>query len=75
MDRIRPAVEELLEAEDCDDPVALSQSAVRANVHASVDHLRFGSRILEQLIEKQELRIVGAEYSLGTGAVEFLETA
>jgi carbonic anhydrase len=67
--RIRPAVENLVETED---PDVLLETAVRANVKASVDHLRRGSKMLEQLIEEERLRIVGAEYSLETGTVEFL---
>ena len=53
------------------DPAALARQAVRANVHASVDHLRHGSEVLEDLAAGSGLRIVGAEYSLETGLVEF----
>ena len=74
VDRIRPAVENLLDSDDSDDLTMLCRSAVRANVQASVDHLKNGSGVLEQLIKKRELRIVGAEYSLETGAVEFLKS-
>lgn len=66
--RIRPAVENLAVVED---PDVLWDTAVRANVNASVDLLRRGSKMLERLIEKEQLRIVGAEYALETGAVEF----
>ncbi len=72
VERIRPAVEKLVDSENPDDPEMLLKSAVRANVKASVDQLRYGSNLLEQLIDDEELRIVGAEYSLQTGAVEFL---
>ncbi len=51
----------------------LVKHAVRANVGASVDHLRHGSEVLEQLILNEGLRIVGAEYSLETGVVEFFD--
>jgi carbonic anhydrase len=47
------------------------QRAVRANVDVSVNHLRRGSEILEQLIRTDGLLIVGAEYSIATGKVEF----
>lgn len=73
VDRIRPAVEQILDSEDPDDPTAFCQAAVRANIRASVDQLRRGSRILEQMVDNKELRIVGAEYSLETGAVKFLQ--
>jgi carbonic anhydrase len=35
--------------------------------------LRPNSQVLEQLIQDEGLRVVGAEYSLETGVVEFLE--
>jgi len=73
VDRIRPAVEVLLETELKDDSEALLRHAVRANIRASVSHLRHGSDILEQLIRKDELLVVGAEYSLETGVVDFFD--
>lgn len=71
VDRVRPSVEGLLTAEPRHDPAALVQLAVRANIVASVDHLRHGSPVLEQLIKDDGLLIVGAEYSLESGVVEF----
>src|SRR5438046_1919795 len=47
--------------------------AVRLNVSASADHLRHGSPVLEQLIKDAGLLVVGAEYSLETGRVEFFD--
>jgi carbonic anhydrase len=52
---------------------ALVREAVRANIRASADQLRHGSRILEQLIQDQGLLVVGAEYSLETGVVDFFD--
>ena len=75
VDRIRPSVEPWLETELRHDRDALVQQAVRANIHASVMHLRHGSQILEQLIRKDELLVVGAEYSLETGIVDFFDDA
>ena len=71
VERIRPAVENLVEEHGRGDLASLGEAAVRANVEASVNQLKHGSGILEQLIDRNELRIVGAEYSLETGAVEF----
>jgi carbonic anhydrase len=51
----------------------LGQAAVRANIRASVRHLRHGSDIIEQLIQKAGLMVVGAEYSLETGVVDFFD--
>jgi carbonic anhydrase len=73
VDRIRPSVEPLLRTELRRDPDALVREAVRANVRMSADHLRHGSEILEQLIQKDGLQVVGAEYSLDSGIVEFFD--
>lgn len=73
VDRIRPTVEALLETDLRRDPDALARQAVRANVHASANQLRHGSRILEDLIEREGLVVVGAEYSLETGLVDFFD--
>jgi carbonic anhydrase len=75
VDRVRPSVWPLLATELRDDAEALVRSAVRANVHASVNDLRHGSEILESLIANDGLLVVGAEYSLDTGVVEFLDGA
>lgn len=72
VNRISPAVESLLKTDLVNDPDALIEKAVRSNIHASVDQLRHGSEILEALIMNDQLQIVGAEYSLETGVVEFL---
>ncbi len=73
VDRVRPSVEALLATELREDPAALVRHAVRANIRASANHLRHGSEILEQLIQKEALLVVGAEYSLETGVVEFFD--
>ncbi|MEJ2422071.1 MAG: carbonic anhydrase [Acidobacteriota bacterium] len=73
VERIRPSVEELLQTDLKNDREGLARRAVRANVRASAAHLRTGSRILEQLIREDGLLVVGAEYSLETGAVDFFD--
>jgi carbonic anhydrase len=73
VDRVRPAVAGLVDAGVSGD--ALVRQAVRANIRASADHLRHGSDVLEQLIRDDGLLVVGAEYSLDTGAVEFFDGA
>jgi carbonic anhydrase len=73
VDRVRPSVEELLQTDLRHNPQALVQRAVRNNIRASADHLRHGSRVLEQLIQDDGLLVVGAEYSLETGVVEFFD--
>lgn len=69
VDRIRPALEPLLE-HDAATPL---QDAVVANVRHSVERLRHGSIILEELVESGDLTIVGAEYSMESGKVTFLD--
>ncbi len=73
VDCIRPAVRSLMQTELRNDLDALAQHAVRANVTMSVDHLQHGSEILERLIANGGLMIVGAEYSLETGEVDFFD--
>lgn len=73
VDRIRPSVEELLTPEALKNPEALVHHAVRANILASTNHLRHGSEILEQLILREGLLVVGAEYSLESGLVNFFD--
>jgi len=73
VDRIRPSVEGLLTTGLKEDGATLVEQAVRANIRASADHLRHGSQLLEQLIQDEGLLVVGAEYSLETGIVEFFD--
>ncbi len=73
VDLIRPSVEGLLATDLRHDLHALAQAAVRANIRASVKHLRHGSDIIEQLIQNAGLVVVGAEYSLETGVVDFFD--
>jgi carbonic anhydrase len=73
VDRIRPAVAGLLETGLGRDPDTLARQAVRANVRVSANSLRHGSPILEELIQGGKLLVVGAEYALETGQVEFFD--
>jgi carbonic anhydrase len=72
VDRIRPSVEPLLATTAGLPPEALLAHAVRANVRAAAHHMRHGSEVLERLVE-DGLLIVGAEYCLETGVVEFFD--
>lgn len=73
VDRIRPSVEPLLAEASGHDVAALLRRAVRANIRALASQLRNGSEILEHLIQNEGLVVVGAEYSLETGHVDFFE--
>lgn len=70
---IRPSLEPLLQQEQGGDTAAIMEQAVRANVGASVNRLRHGSGIIEELERDDGLLIVGAEYSLETGLVDFFD--
>src|ERR1700724_606995 len=73
VDLIRPSVESLLATELRHDLHALVRAAVRANIRASVKHLRHGSALIQQLMQKAGLMVVGAEYSLETGVLDFFD--
>jgi len=73
VDRIRPSVATLLDTDLKHDHDALVHQSVRANIRASVNQLRHGSELLENLLLTEGLLVVGAEYSLETGAVEFFD--
>ncbi len=73
VDRIRPFVATLTETDLKNDHEALVHHAVRANIRGAVNNLKQGSRILERLVQEDGLLVVGAEYSLETGVVDFFE--
>jgi carbonic anhydrase len=73
VDRVRPSVQTVLASSRTDDYATLLRASVRANVRASAGHLRHGSSLLEELIQHDGLLVVGAEYSLETGTVDFFE--
>jgi carbonic anhydrase len=73
VDRVRPSIATVIGAAPGADPDTLIGQAVRANVRASASHLRHGSALLEGLIEREGLLVVGAEYSLETGIVDFFD--
>jgi carbonic anhydrase len=73
VERVRPAIQGLLDTELRHDPEALMRHAVRANISAAANQLRHGSQVIEQLIQTDNLLVVGAEYSLEQGTVEFFD--
>src|SRR5213594_1109341 len=73
VDRIRPSIEPLLDTPLAEQPDALLAHAVRANIRSAADHLRHGSDVLERLAQRDGLLIVGAEYCLETGVVDFFD--
>jgi carbonic anhydrase len=69
VDRVRPSVAPLVAAGLATDPDRLRAAAVRANILASVEHVKRGSQLLERRVRAGELRVVGAEYDLSSGRV------
>jgi len=73
VDRVRPAIEGLVHTDLARDRPRLVEEAVRANVRASVNQLKHGSRMLEKMVLEDGMRVVGAEYSLESGEVDFFQ--
>lgn len=74
IDGIRPSVVPVLggDQHQCSQAELIDQ-AVRANVRASANYLRNESKLLKNLIDNEGLLVVGAEYSLETGEVDFFD--
>ena len=75
VDRVRPSIEGLLATDLRHDLDALVKQAVLANIRASANELRHGSQLLERLIQDDGLLVVGAEYFMESGVVEFFDGA
>lgn len=73
VDRVRPSIEALVNTDLAKDPPRLKREAIRANVRSSVNHLRHSSQIIERLVEKEGLLVVGAELDLTSGEVDFFD--
>jgi len=71
VERVRPAVE-AARLSGAVERAAVARAATRINVKMAVEHLRHGSPLLERLITHEGLMVIGAEYDLETGKVEFL---
>jgi len=73
VNRIRPHVEPLLLTDLKNKPEELLSASIRANILASTNSLRHGSQLLEKYLQSGKLKIIGAEYCLETGEVEFFD--
>jgi carbonic anhydrase len=71
VDRMTPAIKSVRPSQD--DDGGWMEKAVRANVSASLRHLLQTSGPIKEAVGAQTLTVVGAEYNLSTGAVEFLD--
>ena len=70
VDSIKPGIEDSIS--DLDSYDEKIQKAVRANVQTSINNLINESEILRQLRSESGLKIIGADYCLESGTVEFL---
>lgn len=73
VDRVRPSIEGLVATDLARDPTRLAREAMRANVRASVSHLRHSSEIIERLAATDGLWVVGAELDITSGEVGFFD--
>lgn len=74
VDRIQPHIEKVVSGKKRTKKKGqIWRDSVRANVLASTDHLRHGSQFLEELVRGKKIAIVGAEYCLESGAVDFFD--
>jgi carbonic anhydrase len=73
VDRVRPAIEPLTLTELANDPVRLRQQCVRANVRSAANHLRHGSPAMERMVANGQVIVIGAEYDLESGIVDFFD--
>jgi carbonic anhydrase len=71
VDRVTPAVHPIVKRNQFKDREDLVHQAMRANVEQSVNGLQMRSRFLRELVGSGQIKIVGAEYSIETGVVDF----
>jgi carbonic anhydrase len=72
-DRISPHIEPTLRLGEGSDSGVILRRLMRDNIRASADHLRHGSRILEDLVLAGRLAVITADYELETGQVQFFD--
>ena len=69
---IKPSVEAMLKNDLQEGPESLQRQAMRNNVLNSVHQLQQQSTLLRNQIDHEGLKIIGAEYCVSSGAVDFL---
>ncbi|WP_322056421.1 carbonic anhydrase family protein [Paraburkholderia sp. J63] len=73
LDRIKPAVQATTyEGDRSASNYTFVNAVARKNVEMTIANIRQNSPVLAELETQGKIRIVGAMYNLGTGAVEFL---
>lgn len=71
VDRVTPAVLPIVKRNSYKDKDDLVHQAMRANIEQSVNGLQMRSRILRGMVDRGQIKIIGAEYSIETGVVDF----
>jgi len=71
VNHVTPAVHPLVESGEYSDHNELLHQATRANIEQSVSGLQSQSTVLRELVSKEKLNIIGAQYDINTGKVEF----
>jgi carbonic anhydrase len=70
VERVRPAVEAARLGGG--DRETVARLATRINVQMAVQHLRHGTPAIERLVTHEGMMVIGAEYDLESGRVEFI---
>jgi carbonic anhydrase len=71
LDKIKPAVHSIREDANIEmSPSAIEEVSVE-NIKLSVENIKSGSPILNEMLENQEIEIVGAVYNVTNGRVTF----
>jgi carbonic anhydrase len=70
---VRASIDEPNATDLSTDPEDRVTRAVRANIRSSARQLRHGSEVIERLERDDGLVVVGAEYSLESGIVDFFD--
>ena len=73
--KIKPAIESVKDfsGEKDYNNLAYMEAVTHANVRLTIDNIRKQSPILKEMEDKGEIKIVGAEYHMETGKVDFLD--
>ena len=72
LDRIHAGLESVSFSPGDDDDTKI-QIAVRKNIDTSIEHLLDYSELFKQMVDSGELMVVGAQYDIETGEVEFFD--
>jgi carbonic anhydrase len=72
-DRIVPQIRGIVRNPGTMTEAQIARAAMRCKVEGSADDLRHGSQLLEELVLAGQVAVVGADYDLETGKVDFFD--